>query len=158
MNLNFTLILQIASFIILMGFLTRFLYKPIIKILDERKDSVAKMLRDAQASQETAKKYAEQTRHDLDMVNNKALQIKEEARRVSDAERLKIIKEAKEQALALIEEAKAQGRKELEAVKSELKRQIADISMEAAKRILARELTQKDHKRLIDECIKELGA
>jgi len=156
MNLNFTLILQIISFLILMGLLTKFLYKPLIKLLDERKDSVAGNLEAANKAKEEAEAAADATKQALDNAKHEALKIKEDMRKASDTERLAIIREAKQQAAAVVEQAKQGAEKEFEGMQARLRQMIAEVSVEAAKKILQREIDQKSHQKLINDCIKEI--
>jgi len=156
MNLNFTLILQILSFLILLGLLVKFLYKPLTQYLDERAKKIRGMTEEAQAAQEKARLYAEDTHKALEMAKDEALRIKNEAKRVSDSERRKVVAEAKREAQRLIEEAKTQLGREKEQVVKDLRQDIADISLDIAKKILGREIGKEDHKRIIDDSIKEI--
>ncbi len=50
MKINwFTLIAQVINFIILMWLLKRYLYKPILKAIDERENKIKAQLNDAEA-------------------------------------------------------------------------------------------------------------
>jgi F-type H+-transporting ATPase subunit b len=156
MNLNFTLVLQILSFLILLGLMTRFLYKPFVKYLDERAANIKKMLTNARESEERSRAYAEQTHQALEMAKTEALKMKEEAKRLSDMERRKVIEESKKEAHFLIEEAKKQIDKERDMALKEIKSEIADISIDIARKILGREIKPEDHKRIIEESISEI--
>ncbi|NQT90991.1 MAG: F0F1 ATP synthase subunit B [Candidatus Omnitrophica bacterium] len=156
MNLNFTLILQIASFLLLLGLMTKLLYKPLMNYLDERAKQIKDMTEGARLAEEKSKKYAEETHHALKMAKSEALKIKEDAKRLSDAERRRVIDEAKKQATFLIDEAKKQLGTERDLVLKKIRADIADISIETAKRLLSRDIDKKDHKRLIEESISEI--
>ena len=156
MNLNFTLILQIISFLILLGLLTKFLYKPLSRYLDERAQDIKDMLENTQRSEEQAKTYAEKTEKTLGLAKEEALKIKDEARRLSDSERRRIVDEARGEALSLVEEARRQLGRERESVMKEIRADIADISVDIARRILGREISKQDHNRLIEESIAEI--
>src|SRR5665647_1757282 len=57
MQINwFTVIAQIINFLILVWLLKRFLYKPILKAIDEREEKIAAQIKDAEAKDVTAKK------------------------------------------------------------------------------------------------------
>jgi len=57
MQINwFTVIAQIINFFILVWLLKRFLYKPILKAIDEREKKIASQLEDANAKEEKAEK------------------------------------------------------------------------------------------------------
>lgn len=156
MNLNFTLILQIVSFLTLLGLLTKFLYKPFIKYLDERAQSIKNMTEGAEKAQEQAKRYAQQTHQALEMAKGEALRIKEETRSLSDTERRRIIEEARKEASSLIEIAKKQLGIERESVLKKIRSDVATISVEIARRLLSKEIREQDHKRLIEESMSEI--
>jgi len=153
MNLNFTFVLQIISFLLLLGLLTRFLYKPLTKYLDERAQNIRQMLEAAKQAGEKAQKYAQQTQSALDSARADALKIKEEARRLSDEERRKVVAEAKKEARFLIEEAKAQLGRERERAFKKIKSEAAALSVDIASKILGREIKPEDHQRLIEDSI-----
>lgn len=157
MNLNLTLILQIVSFLILMGLLAKFLYKPLIKILEQRSFQIAQDIENAKRSQGEAKRYAEETHQALNMAKEEAIKIKEQARRDADSTRRGMLSEAKKEYISIIDRAKKEIEKETNNARLKLKADISNLSTEVAKKILKREITEKDHERLIDESIRELG-
>ncbi len=52
----FTLIAQVINFLILVWLLRRFLYKPILKAVDEREKKIASQLKDAETIKQMLKK------------------------------------------------------------------------------------------------------
>lgn len=61
MKINwFTVIAQVINFILLVWLLKRFLYKPILKAVDEREKKIASQLEDAKAEKAAAKKGQEE--------------------------------------------------------------------------------------------------
>lgn len=114
------------------------------------------MIESAHNAQEQAKVYAEQTHQALDMAKEEILKIKEENKRISDAERRKILEEARKEALVLIAEAKARLAQERELVLKEIRSEIAAISVDIAKRVLGREIKPEDHQRLIEESLAQI--
>lgn len=156
MNLNFTLILQIISFLILLGLLTKFLYRPLAKYLEQRASAIKDMLENAQGAEEQARHYAQESQKALDQARQEALKIRDEAKRISDSERRRIVEEARGQAFSLVEEARRQLGREREATVKKVRADIADISVDIARRILGREISKQDHRRLIEESIAEI--
>jgi len=156
MNLNLTLILQIISFLILMGLLTKFLYRPLIRILEQRSSQTAKDIEDARRSREEAKRYAEETHNALNMAKEEAIRIKEQARKDTDSAIRNILDEARKESMSIIDEAKKQLQKEADNARLSLKKEISLFSIEIAKKILKREITERDHEKLIEGSIKDL--
>jgi len=158
MNINFTLILQIISFLILLGLLKKYLYKPFMKYLEDRAKEASNILGSARSAEEKAKEYAEQTRKTLDQAKNDALRLKDETRRIADKERLDTINRSKTEARRIVEEAKKEIKKAESEASKKIKTSIADISMEVARKILGREVKKDDHSKLIDESLREIGS
>ena len=156
MNLNFTLILQIISFLVLLGLLTKFLYRPFMKYLDERAQNIKNMVEGAKKAEDEAKRYAAETHEALDMAKNEAIKIRKETRGIADEERRRLIEEAKKEARFLIDKTMGQLEREKGELLKKMREEIAVISVDIAKRVLGREITQKDHERLIKDSIKEL--
>ena len=156
MNLNFTLILQIISFLILLGLLTKFLYKPLTKYLDERAEAIKNMTESIKSAEEKARLYAAETHKALQMTREESSKVKKESRRLADEDRKKIIEEAKKEARFLIEGATEQLNVEKNVILKKMQKEIADISLDIARKILGREITKEDHKRIIEESISEM--
>jgi len=156
MNLNFTLILQIISFLVLLGVLTKLLYKPFTKYLDDRAKQIKDMLGGAKEAEERAKSYAEEAQKTIEGAKHEAIEIKKENKRLADEERRKIIEEAKKEARFLIGETKSQLGREKELVLKRLRSEISTLSIDVAKKILGREIKKEDHKRIIEESISEI--
>ena len=65
MNLNFTLVLQILSFLALLSLLTKLLYRPLAKYLDERADNIRELTEGAERDRKKAESYFETSRKEL---------------------------------------------------------------------------------------------
>ena len=138
-----------------MGLLAKFLYKPLIKILEQRSSQIAKNIEDAKRSQEEARRYAKETHQALDMAKEEALRIAEQVRKDADSTR-SMLDESRKESISIIDKAKKQIEKETDSARLKLKQDIANISLGIAKKILEKEITKKDHERLIDKSIKEM--
>jgi len=156
MNLNFTLVLQIISFIALLGILTKVLYKPFMKYLDERTDNVKNLLEGAERDRKKAEEYITTSREVIRRAKEDALSLRETTARDADREKIEIIGNAKKEALSVLEKAELGIKKEIEKTKEEAKKSIAGIAVEIAKKILGREVKEKDHASLIKESLKRI--
>lgn len=147
---------QIVNFTILLYLLKRFLYKPILKVLEERRQKIETSMKQADEIQkrfaETAKKQEEL----LDKARSEASKIvndaKDEAKALADT----IQKESKEN----VEEAikRTQEALELEKQKmiAEAKDQIVDVVAAATEKVVTKTLRPEDKERLVKEAIKDI--
>lgn len=156
MNLNFTLVLEIISFLVLLGLLTKFLYKPFMKYLDDRARETNDAIKNAKEAEDKARRYAKETHKALEMARKEAVDIRNEAKKLSDDERQKIIEESKKEGRFLIEEAEKKLGVEKHLLLDKIRGDIASVSVEIAEKMLGREIRKEDHKRLIDESISEI--
>ncbi len=141
----------------LLGLLTKILYEPLVKYLDERADSIRKLTEGAERNRKEAESYFETSRKELRSAKEEAVRLIEGAIREADKEKIKTIDGAKKEALAIIERAELGIKKEIEKAKDDVKGDIASLSVEIAKKILEREINEKDHEKLIKESLKSIS-
>ena len=148
---------MLLSFAVVLFILKKFAWKPILKALKEREDSIEDALESAEkAKEEMAKlqvdneKIINEAKAERDNLINEAREVKE-----------KIINEAKTQATTeankLIKQAHTNIQNEKVAAINEIKEQVAILSVEIAEKLLKQEL-EKDKKQeeLINSLLKEI--
>ena len=151
------LLSQIVNFIILFLLLKRFLYPPLMNMLDERKQRIA----DSLAAAEVARKEAEEERARLmaQLEAERAEAQKRIAEASAQAEKVRadILAEAKREA----EELKARAIQEAEAEKqrilAEAHKQIAELTVLATERVVRHGLDESMQHQLIEEFLSEMS-
>ena len=148
----------IVTFLVLVGLLARFAWRPLLDALDRRQDAIRKSLDDAK-----------QARQELERLRTESARILAEARTEADS----IISRTRADAGRAVEEIKAKARADAENIVRNAERQIeletsravqkirteaVDLSIAIASKILKRNLTKEDNERLIGETIKEIEA
>ena len=157
-ELNGTLLIQILNFIILVAILGHFAYKPMLKVLDARKQRIQNDLDSAAASKADAAKLKDSYEEQLRNAQAKAQEIVTQA-----------VKEAKvkaeeqiEAAHIAIEREKVQAAKQIERERKDaledLKTQVAALSCDIASKIISKNMTPDTNDRLIAESIARLDA
>ena len=149
---------QVINFLIVAGALFFFAYKPILKVLEERKKRIAEGLANAEKIKQELIR-AEAARQDvLNLANLQANKLIEEARaaaaRVQEQETQKAVAAA-EQIIAKAREAAAQDHARMLA---ELKREIGRLVVETTARVSGKILTAEDQQRLAEETNRQLAA
>lgn len=157
MNLNLTLVIEIISFLLLLFLLTKLLYKPLLKVLDERSGRVKQWLDEARVNHEQAQTLVSQAKNELEKSKEEALKIKQDTKIESDKMRQCLLEEAKKEAQRLILGTREEVERKIALAKKELREEIADLSIEIATKILGREINENDHKRIIEEGIKQIS-
>ena len=155
MNLNFTLILQVISFLILMAVLTRLLYRPLLNFLDRRAKSIRENI-EAGRERERATEHLERSQAALRHAREEALRIKELSGKEASEQRRRALSEASKEADRMSAKAKEDLAREVQRARAELKKEALDISVLMAEKVLGKEIKKKDQARLIEEGIDEI--
>ena len=97
----FTVAAQAVNFLILTWLLKQFLYKPILHAIDEREKGIAAQLADVVAKDAEAKKDRDEFQHKNDVFDQERAGLLKKATDEANAERQRLIEEAKKDADAL---------------------------------------------------------
>jgi len=149
---------QVISFLIVAFLLHRFAYKPILKVLEQRREEIAKSLANAEEIKKQLAQAEASRQKTLADANTLANKLIEEARavaaKVQETETQRAIATA-EQLIAKAREATALDR---ERMKQELLKEIGQLVVRPTAQVAGKVLTMDDQKRLIDETNKQLAA
>jgi F-type H+-transporting ATPase subunit b len=151
-----SLIWSIINFTVFFLLLRWLLYRPVLRLLDARRDEVSDNL----ARAESARQEAEAGRAEYE---RRLAQAREEAqamirRAQATAERAKddILSQAQRQSDEMLERAQKAISAEKERALAELRREVADLAVLAASKIIERHLDADEHRRLVDEFVSRL--
>ena len=139
---GWTFLAQICNLMIQLFIFKKFLLNPVKNVIAERKEA------------EAMKAEYEQN---LQNARAEANEIVSNAQKTATARGEEIVGEARAQAAALKQKAEADIAQERKKAVNEVKDEIGGIAMEIASKVVEREISEKDHKDLIDEFIKNVG-
>lgn len=149
---------QVINFLIVAGVLVAFAYKPILKVLEERRQRIAEGLANAERIKLELARTEAARQEALNQANLQANKLIEEARaaaaRVQEQETRKAIAAA-EQIIAKAREAAAQDHARMLA---ELRREVGRLVVETAAKVTGKVLTVEDQRRLAEETNRQLAA
>lgn len=148
----------VVDFLILVGVLTKFLYKPYLAILDDRKRSIQDSFDHATDTNKLADRKLDDYNKRIANVEAESREIIKNAKIRAEAQANDIIEEANAEATKIKEKAEKEVERQKEKALSEMKSQIAALALLAAERILEEELTVSGQEKLIDGIIEEVGA
>ncbi|MGF1642857.1 MAG: F0F1 ATP synthase subunit B [Thiotrichales bacterium] len=156
MNITATLIGQMLVFAILVWFIRAVLWDPMIKMLDDRKKRIAEGLA-----------AAERGRHEQELAEERA----GDAMRAAKQQASEIIAQAQRRAGEIVDEAKTAARDEGERLKAaaqaeiaqgvnqareQLRQEVSSVALDAAKKIIGKEVDPKVHRQVLDELIARI--
>jgi F-type H+-transporting ATPase subunit b len=149
------LVVFIVNFIILFVLLRLFLFKPVLKMLDER----TKRTKDAMELAEVTKKEFEQAKVEVQKQIEKGRQEAQAviAQAMQVGERLKeeSRQEATQQAQVIVDRTRAELEAERDKIVGDLRREFVDISIAAAEKVIKETLDKEKHRKLIEETLRE---
>lgn len=148
---------SIIVFVILLVILRATAWKPILSALHQREAFVRKSLSDAKHEREEAERLLADYQQRLQKAREEASAIVEEGRRDAEDVRKRIHGEAKGEADAIV----AAARKDIQMARDDAVKKLHDetimLATTLASKIVRKDLTQADHRRLLDESLEELS-
>lgn len=150
-------LMTLVSFAILVYFIHRFAWKPIMSILDERADRIEKDLTTAKDKSEQSQKLSQEAEEAIVNAQIEASNIIEEAKAQANPVKEQIINQAREEARKIKADAKIEVEQQRQRAATEMKTEVTDIAVAIADKILQREINADDQQRLIEEFIEGLA-
>jgi F-type H+-transporting ATPase subunit b len=155
-NINLTLLVQMVVFALLVFAVMKWVWPPILNVMEERSRKIAEGLAAAdKGEQELAdargkadaivREARERAREIIDHGQHRATEMIEEAKGAASAEAARLVAAAQQQ----IEHDTAHARESL-------RREVAGIAVRAASKLLAREIDARKHADLLDQLAAQI--
>lgn len=151
------IVISLFNLVILFFILKKFLYKPILAILDKRKTELEAQYLAAEDAESTAK--ADRAKWEATLAG-----AKEEANAIltaaNDAARYRsdrIIADAEARAEGIVSEARVEAELTYKKAKEGIRSEIVEVSQALTEKLLGREITTDDHREMIDAFLDEIG-
>jgi F-type H+-transporting ATPase subunit b len=149
------LLFQVINFLLLLYLLNRFLFKPVLNLLDERERRIRKGLEDAEAAARDRELAQAEREAALDEARKEAQAMIARATKIADDSRAEILADAKAQAEKVTSRATEEITAEKERAMAELRATVADLALEAAGRLVRKEMDGATQRRLVEEFLAE---
>ena len=156
MNINLTLIAQLASFAVFVMFTMKYVWPPLVRAMEQRKAKIA----DGLAA-------AERGAHEKELAEQRAKEKLHEAKQQS----AEIVSRAEKRAVEIVEEAKGsaklEGERILTAAKAEIDKEankarevlrvkVGELAVAGAEKILRKEINADAHKDIIESIASQV--
>ncbi len=152
-----TILISLANLLIIFLILKKFLFKPVTKMMDQRKAMVDKQFADAEDAQAKAEADKALWSEKLAAADHEAAariqEADETARRHSD----RLVADAKDKAAGIIRQAEAEAVLERKKAAAGIKQEIAAVGTALAEKMLEREMNPADHEKMIESFLDEMG-
>jgi F-type H+-transporting ATPase subunit b len=137
-ELNLTLVFQLAIVLILMVALSGMVFKPFLRVLQERRDWVEGAEKKARELQQRTEELMERHRDSMSAAQAQGASVREEIRKEGLAREADILQEALENANHFLEEMKGKIQEESQAARAGLRLHARNLSREIAAKLLGR--------------------
>lgn len=160
-NLDWQLVadscLTIIAVVVLFFAFSYFLFDPVRKMLNDRKEKIQSELDDAKENMENAQALKAEYDEKLKNVEKEAEAILSEARRKALANENAIVAQAKEEAARILDRARVEAELEKQKMADDVKKEMVSIASILAGKVVSASIDTTVQDQLIDETLKEMG-
>lgn len=153
-----TILAQMLNFFILVWILARFAFKPLVSMMQERRDRIAKDLADAQNARQEAEQFKSDYAAQIANARQEAQQIVEKAVQQAEATTREQLAAAREQ----IEHEKERARQDIvnerDRAMNNLRNEVISLSVAMATKVVAKDMDSETNTKLIEDAIAKLDS
>ncbi len=151
-----TIVFTLINTLIIFLIFRIFLFKPVCKILDKRKEMAAAEIAEAQKAKEAAAKTEQEYLERLASAKAEAAEIMKQATQRAQARGDEIIAEANKNAADIRAKAEETIERERKSAVNEIKNEISDMVILAASKVAEKEISAQDNEELISRFLSEM--
>ena len=156
LGINLPLLISfIISFVILFGLLGLVLYKPVMKMLDERSKRIKESMERAEATKEEYAHAEEEVKRLISKAREDGQALVSQASQIGERLREEAREGARKEAQAIVDRTRAELEEERGRIINDLRREFVDISISAAGKVIKETLDKERHRKLIEEALEE---
>lgn len=148
-------IFYLINFLILVGVLGKFLYKPFLNLMETRKQSIQDALDNAELTNRRADEKMQNYNKRIAKVEEEGRDIIREAKIKADAQARDIIEDANQKAAEIMEKAEQSIEREKEKAMEEMRQEIAALAILVAEKIVEHEIQKVGQEAIVDEVIRQ---
>ena len=153
-----TILAQMLNFFILVWILARFAYKPLVSMMQERKERIAKDLADAQAARNEAEQFKADYAAQIANARQEAQQIVEKAVQQAEATTREQLAATREQIEREKERARQDIVNERDRAMNNLRNEVISLSVAMATKVVAKDMDSETNTKLIEDAIAKLDS
>jgi F-type H+-transporting ATPase subunit b len=155
---NFTFVLQLVAFLLVLGFLAKYVLPPLRKAMNQRADHIRNSIEAAEEAKREADDLAAKRRELLEGARQEARAIVDQANEIAEQLREEGRQRGLEEHDRLVASAQAEIDLERDRARSEVMSQLGSLVLEAAERVIGAGLDDERHRALVEEAISAAQA
>lgn len=156
--INWNIIWTVVNLIILFILLKIFLFKPVLGMLEKRRQTIENSLNEADQKNTAAGELKAKYEDSLKSARQESVQIVSDAKDRAQVQYNQIIDKANVDATQIVHQASAAAVADREAVMKEAQGEIANLALAAASKLLGSNVDAKANKDMLDAFLSEAGS
>jgi len=149
------LLIGLLNFILLLVVLRAVVYKPVLKMLDERSEKIRESMEQADRIKDETLQAEQNVRAQIEVGHKDAQSIVAKASEISERLKEEARQEAKQEAEVIVARARADIERERAEALEQLRQEFVDLSIAAAERVIETSLDKTMHRKLIEQVLKK---
>ena len=146
----------ILTFLVLVGLLARFAWRPLLQALETRQASIVQSLDDAQRARQELERLQRESAQMMAAARVEADSIVARSRSDAEALREELKVKARAEAAAIVKNAERQIQLETARAVQQIRHEAVDLSVAIASKILQRQVSREDNEALIQDALKQV--
>ncbi len=150
-----SLIVYLVNFLILLGILYLFAYKPLVRLMDQRAERIRESLEAADQARQEAATSREAVEEALNEARQQGQRLLDQTREAAERYRAEEMDRARQEAENFVLRARGEIQRERDAAIEEVRSNFGDLAITAAERVIGRSLDRQAHEDLIAQVLEE---
>lgn len=146
-----------TTFFVVLAILAWKAWRPMINALEKREAGIRGALEAAEKARQESEELTTKVEEAIRLSRYEAQQIITEARAAAENVRGELEEAAKKKADELVTKARDQIEAERERALREIRTTVVDLSLSVAGKVIERNLTTEDNKKLVEESLRQIG-
>ncbi len=148
----------ILTFLVLVGLLAKFAWRPLLEALERRQATIARSLEDAQRARQELERLQRESAQMMQQARIEAEAIISRTRSDAESLREELKQKSRAEAAAIVKNAERQIQMETARAVQQIRGEAVDLSVAIASKILKRQVSKDDHEGLIEDTLKQVEA
>ncbi|MCY0881259.1 MAG: F0F1 ATP synthase subunit B [Firmicutes bacterium] len=148
------MVVAVLQWVILLWLFRRYVYPPLQKAMQKRRETIGKQINEAQQLRDEAEKLKEEQQAALKAAQDEARRLIGQARKQGEEEAKALVQKAQQDAAFQRREAMEDIARERDAAIAAIRNQAADLVVDATRKLLERQVNDNDQDRLIKELLQ----
>lgn len=146
----------ILTFLVLFVLLRKYAWKPLLKMLEDREETIRKSLDDAAKAKQEIERLQGESKEIIAKARVEAQSIIAASRTQAEKVKAEILQDAKARTDSILQAAEKQIQTEKEKAITDIKNEVIDLSLMMASKLIRKNITPESNRDLIEESLKQI--